>query len=91
MESIFSIGLRKSTGKRQNRCIIGTQKAYKPKREPGKENSLLSSQSAFMGVLSDDFAAVDFRKKLCYHSRPKKQIQRLLQSDNDTVKIKGKK
>ena len=28
-----------------------------------------------MGVLSDDFAAVDFREELCYHSRPKKQIQ----------------
>ena len=24
-----------------------------------------------MGVLSDDFAAVDFREELCYHSRPK--------------------
>ena len=28
-----------------------------------------------MGVLSDDFAAVDVREELCYHSRPKKQIQ----------------
>ena len=26
-----------------------------------------------MGVLSDDFAAVDFREELCYHSRPKKR------------------
>lgn len=25
-----------------------------------------------MGVFSDDFAAVDFREELCYHSRPKK-------------------
>lgn len=25
-----------------------------------------------MGVFSDDFAAVDFREVLCYHSRPKK-------------------
>ena len=29
-----------------------------------------------MGVFSDDFATVDFREELCYHSRPKKQIQR---------------
>ena len=28
-----------------------------------------------MSVLSDDFAAVDVREELCYHSRPKKQIQ----------------
>ena len=25
-----------------------------------------------MGVFSDDFAAVDFREELCYHSRPEK-------------------
>ena len=25
-----------------------------------------------MGVFSDDFAAVDVREELCYHSRPKK-------------------
>lgn len=25
-----------------------------------------------MSVLSDDFAAVDFREDLCYHSRPEK-------------------
>ena len=28
-----------------------------------------------MGVFSDDFATVDVREELCYHSRPKKQIQ----------------
>ena len=26
-----------------------------------------------IGVLSDDFAAVDVREELCYHSRPKKR------------------
>ena len=30
-----------------------------------------SAQRLYMGVLSDDFAAVDFREELCYHSRPK--------------------
>ena len=38
-------------------------------------SSLLSSESRSMGVLSDDFAAVDVREVLCYHSRPKKQMQ----------------
>ena len=38
-----------------------------------KEQSLLDSESLSMGVLSDDFAAVDFREELCYHSRPKKR------------------
>ena len=31
------------------------------------------SESLSMGVLSDDFAAVDVREELCYHSRPKKR------------------
>ena len=38
--------------------------------------SLLSSQSLPMGVLSDDFATVDVREELCYHSLTEKaQIQ----------------
>ena len=41
------------------------------KESRARKQSLLSSQSAFMGVLSDDFATVDFREVLCYHSRPK--------------------
>ena len=50
------------------------KRACKQKRaEQG--TSLLSSQSLPMGVLSDDFATVDLREELCYHSRPKKQIQ----------------
>ena len=40
------------------------------------EEFLLGSQFVYMGAFSDDFAAVDFREKLCYHSRPKKQIRR---------------
>ena len=44
-------------------------------KEPSKETPLLDSQMVSMGVLSDDFATVDVREELCYHSRPKKQIQ----------------
>ena len=36
---------------------------------------MLGSRFVYIGVLSDDFAAVDVREELCYHSRPKKQIQ----------------
>ena len=32
---------------------------------------MLGSKFVSVGVLSDDFAAVDFREELCYHSRPK--------------------
>ena len=75
MESAFFVGLRKSTGQRQNRCVTGTSIVSRTAKEPSKEISLLSSKFVSMGVLSDDFAAVDFREGLCYHSRPKKQIQ----------------
>ena len=34
--------------------------------------TLLGSQFVYIGVLSDDFAAVDVREELCYHSRPEK-------------------
>ena len=34
---------------------------------------MLGSRFIFIKVLSDDFADVDFREELCYHSRPKKQ------------------
>ena len=49
------------------------QNASQTAKEPSKENfSLLDSRSHLMGVFSDDFAAVDVREELCYHSRPKK-------------------
>ena len=51
----------------------GRVKWLKSKKEPSKEFSLLSSKVVSMGVLSDDFAAVDVREVLCYHSRPKKR------------------
>ena len=35
--------------------------------------SLLGSQFVYIGVFGDDFAAVDVREELCYHSRPKKR------------------
>ena len=41
-------------------------------KEPSKDKSLLGSQNYYMKVLCNDFAAVDFREELCYHSRPKK-------------------
>ena len=37
-----------------------------------------------MGVLSDDFAAVDIREELCYHSRPKKTNLRGALSGHET-------
>ena len=41
------------------------------KAEQGKQ-SLLGSQFVYIGVLSNDFADVDVREELCYHSRHEK-------------------
>ena len=75
MESIFYIGQRKSTGQSQNRCVTGVQNGLVNKKRAEQGTSLLSSKVVSMGVFCDDFAAVDVREGLCYHSRPKKQIQ----------------
>ena len=34
-------------------------------KEPSKDYSLLGSESLSMGILTDDFAAVDVREELC--------------------------
>ena len=49
------------------KCLTDSKRA-----EQGKQ-SLLGSQFVYIGVLSNDFADVDVREELCYHSRPKKQ------------------
>ena len=49
------------------------KRACKQKKSRARNFSLLSSQFISMGVFSDDFAAVDIREELCYHSRPKKR------------------
>ncbi len=65
-------------GQSQNRCVqVGKCLIDSKRAEQGKQ-SLLGSQSYFMGVFSNDFAAVDVREELCYHSLPKKQIRKVL-------------
>ena len=58
--------------------------------------SLLGSQSHFMGVFSNDFAAVDVREELCYHSLTEKAnsegLEKVSFKANDHAKeIAGKK
>ena len=42
------------------------------KRTGQGKRSLLGSQTLYIGVLSNDFAAVDLREELCYHSLTEK-------------------
>ena len=60
-------------GKSQNRCIRIAENSTESWEKPSKETALLGSQFISIGVFSDDFATVDVREGLCYHSRPKKQ------------------
>lgn len=39
--------------------------AYKQQKSQAREQSLLGSQGHVIGVLSNDFAAVDVREELC--------------------------
>ena len=42
-------------------------------RKAGQGNILARLKILVLKVFSNDFATVDFREGLCYHSRPKKQ------------------
>ena len=44
----------------------------KSRKKAEQETILLGSKILSMDVFSDDFATVDVREELCYHSRPEK-------------------
>ena len=56
-------------------CLTDSKKA-----EQG--TNLTRFLKSFMGVFSDDFATVDVREKLCYHSRPEKANSRGMERKN---------
>ena len=57
---------------------------HRRQKSRARKQSLLGSQFVYIGVLSDDFAAVDVREELCYHSRPKKTNLRGALSGHET-------
>ena len=63
-------------GQRQNRCVQVRKCLIDGKRAEQGNKSLLGSQTLYIGVLSDDFAAVDLREELCYHSLTEKANSR---------------
>ena len=64
--------MRKSTGKDKIVAWIAGKIIESQQKSRARKISLLGSQFVYMGVLSDDFADVDVREELCYHSLPKK-------------------
>ena len=59
-------------GIKKNRCVQVVERLVDSKRAGKGTASLLGSRFVYIGVLSNDFAAVDLREELCYHSRPRK-------------------
>ena len=51
-------------------------KALQTAKAPSKETFLTRRLKSSMGVFSNDFATVDVREELCYHSRPEKANSR---------------
>ena len=63
---MFKTKFAQVNGTKKNRCVLSAQMLHRTEKEPSKEmQSLLGSKSFSIGVLSDDFAAVDFREELC--------------------------
>ena len=50
----------------------GWEMPHRQQKSRARKSSLLSSKNLSMGVFSNDFATVDVREELCYHSRPEK-------------------
>ena len=72
----FLSRLAEVNGTKTKSLRYGHVKRLLTKREPSKGKYLTRLQNVYMGVLSDDFAAVDVREELCYHSLTEKaQIQ----------------
>ena len=65
--------MRKSTGKEKSLRGWQAKIIESQQKSRARKQSLLGSQFVYIDVFSNDFATVDVREELCYHSRPKKQ------------------
>ena len=57
--------LAEVNGTKKNRCVLDAQNIFQTAIEPSKDNFLTRLLNYFVGVFSDDFAAVDVREELC--------------------------
>ena len=70
----------------------GRETRHRQQKSRARNGTLLGSQFVYIGVLSDDFAAVDVREDLCKTKPPEKaNSEGLLQSDKHSEEIAGKK
>ena len=70
---ILEDGLRKSTGKEKS--LRGNRALFQRHGKAERNARLTVGEDKVFG---DDFADVDLREELCYHSRPKKQFGGLI-------------
>ena len=73
----------------------GREMPHRQQKNRARSYSLPGYKCLSIGAFSDDFAAVDFREELCYHSLPKKaQIQSAIwyikKKNNDYFKSEKK-
>ena len=84
--------MRKSTEKAKIVAWVASKIIESQQKSRARKTSLLGSQFVYIGVLSDDFAAVDVREDLCKTKPPEKaNSEGLLQLDNNSEEIAGKK
>ena len=70
----------------------GRETRHRQQKSRARNGTLLGSQFVYIGVLSDDFAAVDVREDLCKTKPPEKaNSEGLLQLDDNSEEIAGKK
>ena len=70
----------------------GQEKPHRQQKSRARKTNLTRLCRLSIGVLSDDFAAVDVREELCKTKPPEKaNSEGLLQSDNHSEEIAGKK
>ena len=72
--SVFLKAVSGSQRGKKNRCV-GIERCFKVMEKAERNARLTVGEDK---VFSDDFADVDLREELCYHSRPKKQFGGLI-------------
>ena len=87
----YKASLRKSTRQSQSRCVTGAQNALQTAKEPSKEIFHTRRLKSFRGVFRNDFATVDVREELCYHSRYETANSRAITSTMPSIRHGAKR
>ena len=76
MSDAMEIKFAEVNGTKPKSLRTSPEMPHRRQKSRARKQSLLGSQFVYIGVLSDDFAAVDIREDLCYHSLTEKANSR---------------